>query len=119
MRLITLYCFVWFWQVVLHRIVLEKLHPVFQITFWAVRIIPIHRLVLVEYTPEIKIEEIWQESVGVGSDERTLKLVPAVGFGKIIAADNEGLVEARDLRTGKLIWEAETEVHLSARPRSG
>jgi outer membrane protein assembly factor BamB len=75
--------------------------------------------VLVEYAPEIKIEEIWQESVGVGSDERTLKLVPAVGSGKIIAADNEGLVEARDVRTGKLLWEAETEIHLSGGPGLG
>ena len=33
--------------------------------------------VLVEYTPEIKIEEIWQESVGDGADEQSLKLVPA------------------------------------------
>jgi outer membrane protein assembly factor BamB len=74
---------------------------------------------LLEYTPEIKIEELWQESVGVGSDEQTLKLVPAIGFGKILAADREGLVEARDLNTGRLIWEAETEVNLSAGPGLG
>jgi len=75
--------------------------------------------VLLEYTPEIKIEELWQESVGVGSDEQTLKLVPAIGFGKILAADREGLVEARDLNTGRLIWEADTEVNLSAGPGLG
>lgn len=75
--------------------------------------------VLMEYTPEIKIEEIWQESVGEGSDEQSLKLVPAVGFGKIIAADREGLVEARDKDTGRLIWEAETEVSFSAGPGLG
>ena len=74
---------------------------------------------LLEYTPEIKIEELWQESVGVGSDEQTLKLVPAIGFGKILAADREGLVEARDLNTGRLIWEADTEVNLSAGPGLG
>jgi len=74
---------------------------------------------LLEYTPEIKIEELWKESVGVGSDEQTLKLVPAIGFGKILAADREGLVEARDLNTGRLIWEAETEVNLSAGPGLG
>jgi len=75
--------------------------------------------VLLEYTPEIKIEELWQESVGVGSDEQTLKLVPAIGFGKILAADREGLVEARDLNTGRLIWEADMEVNLSAGPGLG
>jgi len=51
---------------------------------------------LVEYTPEITIEELWSESVGDGADEQSLKLVPAIGFGKIFAADREGLVEARD-----------------------
>ena len=75
--------------------------------------------VLLEYTPEIKIEELWQETVGVGTDEQSLKLVPAIGFGKILAADRDGLVEARDLRTGDLIWEAETDVHFSAGPGLG
>jgi outer membrane protein assembly factor BamB len=74
---------------------------------------------LMEYTPEIKIEEIWQESVGEGSDEQSLKLVPAVGYGKIFAADRDGLVEARDKDTGRLIWEAETEVNFSAGPGLG
>ena len=40
-------------------------------------------------------------------------------FGKILAADRDGLVEARDLSTGRLIWEAETEVHFSAGPGLG
>jgi outer membrane protein assembly factor BamB len=75
--------------------------------------------ILVEYAPEIKIEEIWQETVGEGSDKQSLKLVPAIGFGKIMAADRDGLVQARDLSTGRLIWEAETDVHFSAGPGLG
>ncbi|MDD5321402.1 MAG: outer membrane protein assembly factor BamB [Methylococcales bacterium] len=75
--------------------------------------------VLLEYTPEIKIEELWQETVGIGSDERFLKLVPAIGSGKIVAADRDGLVQARDLRTGDLIWEAETDIHFSGGPGLG
>ena len=75
--------------------------------------------VLVEYTPEIKIEELWQETIGIGSDERSLKLVPAIGSGKIVAADRDGLVQARDLRTGDLIWEAETDIHFSGGPGLG
>ena len=75
--------------------------------------------VLIEYAPEIKIEELWKESVGVGSDEHSLKLIPAVSSGKIMAADREGLVQARDLNTGKLIWEAETDVRFSAGPGLG
>jgi outer membrane protein assembly factor BamB len=75
--------------------------------------------VLVEYVPEIKIEELWQETVGEGADEQSLKLVPAIGFGKILAADRDGLVQARDPVTGRLIWETETDVHFSAGPGLG
>jgi outer membrane protein assembly factor BamB len=75
--------------------------------------------VLVEYTPEIKTEVIWKESVGVGADEQSLKLIPVIGNGKIIAADREGVVQARSLTTGNLIWEAETDVHFSGGPGLG
>ncbi|HSN22977.1 MAG TPA: PQQ-binding-like beta-propeller repeat protein, partial [Methylomicrobium sp.] len=74
---------------------------------------------LVEYNPEINIESIWDESVGVGAEEKALKLVPAVGSGKIIAADREGLVEAHNLSNGDLVWEAETEYHFSGGPGLG
>jgi outer membrane protein assembly factor BamB len=75
--------------------------------------------VLVEDAPEIKIEEVWSESIGVGSEEQSLKLIPAIGFGKILAADRDGLIQARDLNTGRLIWEAETDIHFSAGPGLG
>jgi len=74
---------------------------------------------LVEYTPEIEIDVLWKESVGVGADEQSLKLVPAIGSGKILAADKEGLVQARDLKTGNLLWEADTEVSFSGGPALG
>lgn len=75
--------------------------------------------ILVEYVPEIQIEKLWDETVGVGTDEQSLKLVPSIGFGKILAADRDGLVQARDLNTGRLIWEVETEIHFSAGPGLG
>ena len=74
---------------------------------------------LVEYTPEIKIEEIWSESIGVGTDEQSLKLIPVIGFGKILAADRDGLIQARDLTTGRLIWEVKTDIQFSAGPGLG
>ncbi|MDP2904054.1 MAG: outer membrane protein assembly factor BamB [Methylovulum sp.] len=74
---------------------------------------------LVDYAPEINIDVLWKEAVGVGSDEQTLKLVSAIGNGKILIADREGLVQARDLRTGKLIWETETDAHFSGGPGVG
>lgn len=74
---------------------------------------------LTEYTPEIQLEVLWKESVGVGAEEQSLKLVPAVGGGKVFAADREGLVEARKLSDGDLLWEAETEFHFSGGPGLG
>ncbi|MGZ5052107.1 MAG: outer membrane protein assembly factor BamB [Methylobacter sp.] len=74
---------------------------------------------LVEYTPEIKPEIIWKETVGVGADEHSLRLVPVIGSGKIIAADREGRVQARSPTTGDLVWEAKTEVPFSGGPGLG
>jgi outer membrane protein assembly factor BamB len=80
---------------------------------------------LVEYTPEIQVEVLWKESVGVGTDGQTLKLVPAIGNGRVFAADRDGLVQARDLTTGNLAWEVEIEdenedeVHFSGGPGLG
>ncbi|WP_432744492.1 outer membrane protein assembly factor BamB [Methylobacter sp. G7] len=74
---------------------------------------------LVEYAPEIQIDVIWKESVGVGADEQSLKLIPVIGSGKILAADREGVVQARSLTTGDLLWETETEVPFSGGPGLG
>jgi outer membrane protein assembly factor BamB len=75
--------------------------------------------VLVESTPEIQIDVLWKESVGVGTDEQSLKLIPAIANGKILAADREGLVQARSLSTGKIIWETKTDLHFSGGPGIG
>jgi outer membrane protein assembly factor BamB len=74
---------------------------------------------LVEYTPERDVEILWKESVGDGAGEKSLKLVPAVGGGKVVAADIEGLVEAHRLTDGERVWEAETEYHFSGGPSIG
>ena len=74
---------------------------------------------LVDYTAEIEIEVLWKESVGVGTDKQTLKLVPVVANGKVLAADRDGLVQARDARTGDLLWETAAEVHFSGGPGLG
>lgn len=74
---------------------------------------------LVEYTPEAKIQVRWKESVGVGADGQMLKLVPAIGHARIIAADREGVVQARDLNSGDKLWEVKTELPFSAGPGVG
>lgn len=74
---------------------------------------------LVEYAPEVQVDVIWKESIGVGAEEQSLKLIPVIGNGKILAADRDGVVQARNLTTGKVIWETETEVHFSGGPGLG
>lgn len=80
---------------------------------------------LSEINPEVQIDVLWKESVGDGSDEQTLKLVPAVDTSKIYAADTQGLVQARDKFTGNLLWEVELEddnedeIHFTGGPGLG
>lgn len=74
---------------------------------------------LVEYKAEIELDLLWEENIGVGTDEQFLNLVLAISYGKVLAADREGLVQARDLKTGELIWEQETEYNFSAGPGIG
>lgn len=74
---------------------------------------------LVEYKPEIEIELVWKEHVGVGTEEQLLNLVLAISYGKALVADREGLVQARNINTGDLVWELETEYHFSAGPGVG
>lgn len=71
---------------------------------------------LVESKLELDVQVFWKESVGVGADKQTLKLIPAIAAGKVIAADREGTVQARDLKTGSLLWEVETELPFSGGP---
>ncbi len=62
---------------------------------------------------EVHIEEIWDASIGVGSDEKSVKLPPVVSGSNIIVADREGVVQARNLLTGDKIWSTDTELSLS------
>lgn len=71
---------------------------------------------LTEYNPELDVQIFWKESIGVGADGQTLKLTPAIGAGKIIAADREGTVQARDAKTGDLLWEVDTDMPFSGGP---
>ncbi len=69
--------------------------------------------ILTEFTAEVQIEKLWSSSNGVGANEQTVKLAPAIHNQKIITADREGLVQARHLATGDKVWEVETELRLS------
>lgn len=74
---------------------------------------------LVEYKAEIEIDVLWKETVGVGANGKFLNLDVAVSYGKVFVADRNGLVQARDVNTGELIWETETDYQFSAGPGTG
>ncbi|WP_051961995.1 outer membrane protein assembly factor BamB [Methylobacter sp. BBA5.1] len=74
---------------------------------------------LTELTPEIEIDVLWKKTVGDGANGHALKLVPAAGYGAILVADRDGLVQSRDLNSGDLNWEAETEFDFSGGPGLG
>ncbi|MGH8559241.1 MAG: outer membrane protein assembly factor BamB [Methylococcales bacterium] len=74
---------------------------------------------LTEYVAEIEPEVIWKEQIGVGNDGMFLALAPAVKGDKILIADHNGLVQARNLNQGELIWEIDIEKPISAGPGIG
>lgn len=74
---------------------------------------------LVDFESEIELDVVWKESVGIGADERFLNLELAISYGKVFAADSSGLVQARDISTGDIIWENETDFSYSAGPGVG
>jgi outer membrane protein assembly factor BamB len=58
---------------------------------------------------------IWEEDTGVGNDGRRVNLQPVIiDDQSIVVADREGLVQLRTLKSGKLVWEKELDIPLSA-----
>ena len=75
---------------------------------------------LVNYKPELKIDVLWDEDVNEGGgEERFLSLMLAVKDKRALVADVDGLVQARNITTGELIWETETDYSFSAGPGVG
>jgi len=74
---------------------------------------------LVEFTPSVEVRTVWRDDVGAGRDEQRVNLVAEVRDGRVLVADREGLVEARDAATGKVLWKVETDLPLSAGPAAG
>ncbi len=72
-----------------------------------------------EYVSEIEIDSLWERQSGSGSEDYFLKLVLAIAYGKTFSADQHGLLEARDVNSGELVWEQETEYSFSAGPGTG
>lgn len=76
-------------------------------------------MALQEYTPEIKADILWKESIGEGASEKHLKLAPAAAEGKVYAADHSGHMQARGSSNGSLVWENKTDYSFAAGPGLG
>lgn len=62
---------------------------------------------LVDFPEEAEVDVVWTSQVGDGSGSKYFLLVPAIGSGRIYAADSYGEVAAFDLATGDDIWQAQ------------
>lgn len=68
---------------------------------------------LVQFEPSVELQEIWQASVGSGTDEYDVEIHLAVSDSQIFAADRHGLVKALDSQTGSTRWQKELELSLA------
>ena len=68
---------------------------------------------------QITIEKLWNQSIGDGSDEQYLKLVPKYSQDKVFVADSDGGVEAIDAQSGKTLWSHDTDAKITGGPGAG
>jgi len=70
---------------------------------------------LVEFEPSLKIETLWETSVG-GMEGQYLGIRPAVWQERLFVADSEGRVEALDRENGERLWRVDLDVPISGGP---
>ncbi len=73
---------------------------------------------LTSISQRLDVIELWSTNVGEGSDEKYLKLTPALLDDRAYIADNRGDLEAIDTKTGKSIWEIDTDQPISGGPEA-
>lgn len=59
---------------------------------------------LPEIEAQFQTEVVWREGVGAGVDDYFSRLSPAIGHGKIFAADRKGTIVALSPESGDVIW---------------
>jgi outer membrane protein assembly factor BamB len=72
-----------------------------------------------ELTPianAVTANTLWSARLTKGSEGRRLLLVPAVHGDRVYVADSRGLVVAAAANSGRMLWERETKLPLSAGP---
>ena len=69
-----------------------------------------------EFVAKTALTVDWKVSIGDGTHEENINLVPAVAQESVIAADYQGLLQSRNRLTGEKRWEVETELPISSGP---
>jgi outer membrane protein assembly factor BamB len=68
---------------------------------------------------QVSLTRRWSRDIGVGFDEFSLNLRPAIEDGRVFAADRKGRVVALDSLSGDEIWSVKTGAAVSAGPGVG
>ncbi|MCP3670700.1 MAG: outer membrane protein assembly factor BamB [Gammaproteobacteria bacterium] len=75
---------------------------------------------LVELKSSLGVRKLWSTSVGSGSSDDRVKLVPYVQGNRVYVADREGMVKALDSGSGRIVWSVEKEgLEISGGPGAG
>ncbi len=71
---------------------------------------------LVDFAETTRLNKVWSQNIGKGTDELFIKLVPAVLDDKIFTADTRGNIAALYVDTGKNIWRHDSELSITGGP---
>ena len=74
---------------------------------------------LEDLVSQCPIKTLWSVSVGDGTDEQLVRLVPFVDRDRVYAAAYDGEVRAFDAHSGKLLWSSDTDLKISGGPGVG
>ncbi len=71
---------------------------------------------LVDYSETTRLNNVWSQNVGKGTDELFIKLVPAILNDKIFIADTRGNIAALNAESGKSVWNNDSELSITGGP---
>ncbi|MDC0178182.1 outer membrane protein assembly factor BamB [Woeseiaceae bacterium] len=74
---------------------------------------------LIDFKETLPIKKIWSTNLGKGSKFLRISLSPAGDSNRIYAASRDGVVSALNPDNGRMIWQADVDVLLSAGPGTG
>lgn len=70
-------------------------------------------MALTDIKPSKELKKVWQAKVGEGASGSYLKLSPLLLNNKIITVDAKGHMQARELKSGKVLWQSNVEHNIT------